>query len=167
MTDTPKGDKVDILLEQWAQQRPDLDTTPMGIIGRLGRTTKIIEQHLKSYFATHNLELWEFDVLATLRRSGPPYTLTPKNLADSTMVGNAAMTNRVDRLTQRGLVTRQTNPVNRRQQHITLTPTGLHAIDTTITGHLATERHLIQTLTATEQHQLDQLLKKLLITLDT
>lgn len=160
MTDT-----VDGFLEQWAKERPDLDVSPMGAIGRLSRASRLMERGVKSYFATEGLESWEFDVLATLRRSGAPYTLTPKELGVMTMVGSAAMTNRVDQLVSRELVTREVDPSNRRRLLISLSPAGLELVDRVVEGHVANERRMLEGLDAEELRQFNTLLRKLLVSL--
>jgi DNA-binding MarR family transcriptional regulator len=159
------GDRVDGYLGQWATQRPDLDVSPMGLVGRLSRASRLMELGIKDYFATQGLEPWEFDVLATLRRSGPPYTLSPKDLVASTMVSSAAMTNRVDRLLQRGLVTREIDSDNRRRVLISLAPQGLELVDRVVGGHLANERKLLAGLDAAECQELSRLLSRLLFCL--
>lgn len=159
------GDRVDTYLEQWATQRPDLDVAPMGVVGRLSRASRLVERGVKEYFAAEGLESWEFDVLAALRRSGPPYTLSPKDLVASTMVSSAAMTNRVDRLLQRELVTRESDRDNRRRVLISLTPEGLELVDRVVGGHVANERLLLAGLGASECEQLSRLLSRLLSSL--
>ena len=165
LVDVRSGDRVDAYLGQWATQRPDLDVAPMGVVGRLSRASRLVERGVKEYFATQGLESWEFDVLAALRRSGPPYTLCPKDLVASTMVSSAAMTNRVDRLLQRGFLTRESDRDNRRRVLISLTPEGLELVDRVVGGHLANERALLAGLDAVECEQLSQLLSRLLSSL--
>lgn len=159
------SDAVDVFLQQWRAQRPQLDPRPMGTVGRLHRATALLGRELKRYFNDNGIEEWEFDVLATLRRSGGRYTLTPKQLGATTMVGSSALTNRVDRLVARGLVTRQVDPGNRRSLLITLTGEGLALVDSVVDGHVANERRLLQGLAAAERQQLDALLRKLLVSL--
>jgi DNA-binding MarR family transcriptional regulator len=159
------ADAVDTFIGQWATQRPALNLGPMALIGRLHRAGRLASAQVRAHFNTQGIEDWEFDVLATLRRSGPPYTLTPKQLAASTMVGSSALTNRVDRLVQRKLVTREVDPTNRRSLLITLSPDGLELVDRVVEGHLATERQLLAGLEPDEQQQLNDLLRKLLLSL--
>lgn len=156
------SDAVDEFLAHWAKQRPDLDVSPMGPVGRLSRASRLVERGIKDYFASVGMESWEFDVLATLRRIGPPHTLTPKDLVASTMVGSPAVTNRVDRLVARNLVTREVDPSNRRRLLISLTDEGLALVDSVVEGHVANERKLLSGLDLAEQEQLNQLLRKLL-----
>ncbi|MEW2166603.1 MarR family transcriptional regulator [Streptomyces sp. NPDC007084] len=159
-------DAVDDFLAHWAEVRPDLDVSPMGPVGRLSRSSRLVERGIKDYFASVGMEPWEFDVLATLRRIGPPYTLTPKDLVATTMVGSPAVTNRVDRLVARNFVTRQTDPENRRRLLISLTAEGLALVDNVVEGHVARERELLSGLSEKELEQFNGLLRKLLLSLD-
>jgi DNA-binding MarR family transcriptional regulator len=157
------GDAVDRLLDQWEQQRPDLDATPMGVVGRLSRAARLLERRLEENFARFDLQSWEFDVLATLRRSGKPYQLTAGQLVDAAMVTSGAITNRIDRLAGRGLVTRETDPTNRRSVLIALTRDGLRLVDEVVAAHVAHEANLLAPLTATQRDQLANLLRTLLL----
>lgn len=89
------SDAMDQLLTQWRRERPDVDVWPMGVIGRITRLSRLLDRELKEFFAGHGLERWEFDVLATLRRSGPPYELTAGALNRAAMVTSGAITNRL------------------------------------------------------------------------
>jgi DNA-binding MarR family transcriptional regulator len=160
------GDHVDRVLEQWRAERPDLDVSPMGVVGRMQRASRLLERGLSDNFARYDLQHWEFDVLATLRRSGPPYQLTAGALSDSSMVTSGAITNRIDRLVTRGLVSRETDPDNRRSVIITLTDSGRTLIDDILFHHVAHEEHLLASLSAEDQRQLAMLLRTLLIGLD-
>ncbi|MGH3830547.1 MAG: MarR family winged helix-turn-helix transcriptional regulator [Pseudonocardiaceae bacterium] len=155
-------DHVDRVLEQWRAERPDIDPTPMGVIGRLKRASRLLERKLGDHFASHNLQLWEFDILATLRRTGQPYRLTAGALVDASMVTSGAITNRIDRLTARGLVTRETDPASRRSVLITLTDSGRQLVDGIVVDHVHLETTLLTTLSPGEQERLAALLRKLL-----
>lgn len=159
------GDAVDLLIEQWDRQRPDLDVSPMGVVGRVSRAARLLERRLEENFARFGLQAWEFDVLATLRRSGKPYRLTAGQLVSAAMVTSGAITNRIDRLVDRGLVTRDTDPTNRRSVLIALTPEGLRLVDEVVAAHVDHERTLLATLTAAQRTQLATLLRDLLISL--
>jgi DNA-binding MarR family transcriptional regulator len=158
----PTSDAVDRFVEQWARERPDLDLAPMALIGRLGRLaglgTAVIETNLNE----HGLKLGEFDVLASLRRSGAPYELTPGALLRQLMLSSGAMTNRLDRLQAAGLVRRRPDPDDRRGVVVSLTAAGRTLIDRVVVDHLATEARLLEPLSATERATLDRLLRKLL-----
>jgi DNA-binding MarR family transcriptional regulator len=157
------GDHVDRVLQQWRAERPDLETSPMGIVGRIQRASRLLERGLSENFARHDLQLWEFDILGTLRRSGPPYRLTAGALSASSMVTSGAITNRIDRLVARGLVTRETDPDNRRSVVITLTESGWALIDDVLVHHVAHEERVLACLNTTERQQLATLLRTLLI----
>ncbi|WP_062993025.1 MarR family winged helix-turn-helix transcriptional regulator [Nocardia anaemiae] len=157
------GDHVDRIVEQWRVERPDLDPSPMGTVGRIKRAARILEQGISTTLAEHDQQLWEFDLLATLMRSGPPYQLTAGALTDSAMITAGAMTNRVDRLVKRELVSREVDPDNRRSVLISLTDRGRELVGATMTDHVANEARMLDSLSAAEQKQLDKLLRKLLV----
>lgn len=157
------GDHVDRVLRQWRAERPDLEAAPMGVIGRIQRASRLLERGLSENFARHGLQLWEFDILGTLRRSGPPYRLTAGALSDSSMVTSGAITNRIDRLVAKGLVTRETDPGNRRSVVITLTESGWALIEDVVVHHVTFEERLLACLNAEEQQQLATLLRTLLV----
>jgi DNA-binding MarR family transcriptional regulator len=153
-------DHVDRVLEQWASERPDLDASPIGIIGRISRLSRAIDRQLKIVFDVHGLEAWEYDLLASLRRSGPPYELTAGELLDALMITSGAVTNRIDRLEQRGFVRRTRAPEDRRVVRIQLTPAGRAAVDGTIGDHLANEADILRALTPADRRRLERLLRK-------
>lgn len=156
-------DSVDRVLEQWAAERPKLDASPMGVVGRVQRACRMLDRGISDRLAAHGLRLWEFDILATLLRSGPPYRLSAGALVGASMVTSGAITNRIDRLVARGLVSRETDPDNRRSVRITLTDTGRELVDTALADHVANESDLLAGLTPKEQTQLAGLLRKLLV----
>jgi DNA-binding MarR family transcriptional regulator len=159
----PEQDGVDLILEQWRRERPDLDATPLAVIGRVSRLSRELERRLEPVFARHGLEGGLYDVLATLRRAGAPYLLRPSDLAESLMLTASGMTKRLDRLEQAGLVARHPDPADRRGVLIELTPAGREVIDSTATEHVANEGNLLSALSPAERHQLASLLRKLLI----
>ena len=160
------NDAVDLYLAQWNRERPDLDVSPMAIIGRMNRLQQILGRGIGDHLAEHGLERWEFDVLATLRRSGAPdHRLGAKDLVRMTMVGSSAMTNRVDRLAERGLVHREVDPANRRRVLIGLTDEGLAMVDRVVEDHVANESRLLEGLDPGEREQFVHLLRKLLLSL--
>ncbi|WP_328783048.1 MarR family transcriptional regulator [Streptomyces canus] len=156
-------DAVDEFMDHWAAQRTDLDLDAMGTIGRILRLSRLVNGRLKDYFTQHDMETWEFDVLATLRRSGQP--LTAKALAGSIMIGSAALTNRIDRLVARGLVTRESVPGDRRSLHIALTPEGRDLVDRTVEGHVQNQRKILAGLTPADHEDLTRVLRTLLVSL--
>ncbi|MEU6407587.1 MarR family transcriptional regulator [Microbispora sp. NPDC046933] len=163
--DTRGHDAVDRILGQWARVRPDVDCSAMGVAGRISRASRLLEKGIKEYFAGHDLEPWEFDVLATLFRSNPDHRLCMSDLATAAMVSSAALTNRVDRLVARGLVHREVSPSNRRMVLITLTEEGRAVVDALLEGHVANEERLLADLTDEDREQLSGLLCKLLTSL--
>lgn len=156
-------DAVDLVVEQWARARPDLDPSPMRVLGRLSRVTRIAERELKALFSEFGLERGEFDVLATLRRSGSPDGLTAGMLARSSMVTSGAVTNRLDRLVAKGYVTRDLDPANRRTVIVALTPTGRDLIDRAVAAHLDNERRVLAALDRNQQDDLAAILRTLLL----
>lgn len=152
-------DHVDEILEQWNRERPNIDVSAMAIIGRLTRLEKLIRPRLNEEFARHDLESWEFDVLATLVRNGEPHQLTPGELLKSMMITSGAMTNRLDRLESRGFVKRIKSPTDGRQVLVTLTSKGLEKADLALAGHAANELALVAKLEPTQRSQLVELLR--------
>lgn len=159
-------DHVDRILAQWRRERPDLDVSAMGPLGRLARLRAHISREQEAVFADHELTSASFDVLATLRRSGPPFQLSPGELLAATMVTSGTMTNRLDQLEKAGLVKRLENPEDRRGVIIALTPEGLKRIDAAVAAHVANQQRLIAGLTPEERDALDALLKKFLATFE-
>ena len=157
------NDPVDKILVQWAKERPDLDVSPMGLIGRTTRLANYLRKAIGTVFAEFGLQSGEFDVLATLRRSGAPYQLTPTELFKSMMVSSGTMTNRIDRLEAAGLVERIPDERDRRGTLIHLTDKGLTLIDDAVTAHVANEHRILEVLTSAEKEKLSALLSKLLL----
>ena len=156
-------DRADLAAAQWARERPDLRTLPMTVFGRLNEAAeRVMREHMNPLFAEAGLQSGEFDVLATLRRSGEPYMLSPTRLYEATMISSGGMTDRLDRLERAGLVERRPDPRDRRGKLIALTEAGRRVIDEAIGRHVANEERLLATLTQAEQETLDALLKKLI-----
>lgn len=158
-------DAVDLIVEQWARARPDLDASPMGVLGRLSRVTRIAERELKRLFSEFGLERGEFDVLATLRRAGSPEGMSAGALARSSMVTSGAVTNRLDRLVAKGYVNRDLDPANRRSVVVALTPAGRELIDRAVLAHVDNERSILSGLDQHQQYDLAATLRTLLISL--
>jgi DNA-binding MarR family transcriptional regulator len=158
----PGKDGVDDILDQWQRERPDLDTSPMGVIGRLSRLSRELERRLDPVYARHGLEAGLFDVLATLRRAGPPHQMRPSDLAQAVMLTSSGTTKRLDRLESAGLIVRRPDPGDRRGLLIELTPAGRRLADAAVTDHVANEHRQLQALTPAERDQLAGLLRKLL-----
>jgi len=159
-------DRADLAVEQWARERPDLNTLPMSIFGRLNEAAeRVMREHMNPLFAKAGLQAGEFDVLATLRRSGEPYRLSPTQLYEATMISSGGMTDRLDRLERAGFVMRRPDPKDRRGKLIVLTEPGKRLVDETLSRHVANEERLLLSLTQAEQETLDALLKKLVAAL--
>jgi DNA-binding MarR family transcriptional regulator len=161
----PERDGVDTILEQWRRERPDLDSSPIGVIGRISRLARELEARLERVYKAHGLEPGWHDVLATLRRTGPPYQLRPTEFTDALMLTSSGTTKRLDRLERAGLITRAPDPADRRGTLITLTPKGLELIDDVTEAHLDNERNLLAALSEPEQRRLADLLRKLRLNL--
>ncbi|PTW62573.1 MarR family transcriptional regulator [Breoghania corrubedonensis] len=156
-------DRAAIAAEQWACQRPDIDTRAMVLLGRLGEAALLITRdRLNPLFAEFGLQPGEFDVLATLRRSGMPYALTPTALYEAAMISSGSMTNRIDRLEKSRLVERMPNPADKRGTLVGLTADGLALIDRAVEAHIANQKHVVSGLDEQEQKQLAALLGKLI-----
>jgi DNA-binding MarR family transcriptional regulator len=155
-------DHVDFVLEQWRRERPDLDVTAMGVIGRVSRLQLEYSKAMAKTFASFGLNGAKFDVLATLRRAGAPHCLSAGDLMKATMVASGTMTNRIDRLEADGLVTRTTNPSDSRSFLIALTDKGIALIDQVVEAHVATQASLLEGLSTADVENLAQLLSKAL-----
>jgi DNA-binding MarR family transcriptional regulator len=154
-------DGVDLIVEQWRRERPDLDPSPIAVIGRISRLARELELRLERVYREHGLEPGWHDVLATLRRSGPPYRLRASEFTGALMLTSSGTTKRLDRLERAGLIAREPDPQDRRGVLITLTPAGRELIDAVTAAHLENERHLLATLGEAEQQRLAALLRKL------
>ncbi|KJV30181.1 MarR family winged helix-turn-helix transcriptional regulator [Pantoea sp. SM3] len=161
-----RPDAVDLILQQWQRERPDLDCSPMGPIGRLKRCTALIEQRLEEAFAAFELSMWEFDMLATLRRAGAPYSLSPTELFSTLMVTSGTMTHRLKRLESRGLITRQVNAEDARSMLVQLSQDGLTLIDRAVEKHVDNERTILSGLSSEALMALDSHLSGLLRSLE-
>lgn len=157
------SDVVDRIVGQWRAERPDLDVSAMEVIGRISRLSRLIDRHLADNFAAHGIENWMYDVLATLRRHGEPYELSPGDLVRQTMVTTGAVTNRIDRLVERGLVERRNSDVDRRRVIVRLTPSGLRLVDEIAPGHYELERVLLAPLSDTQRQRLAASLRTMLL----
>src|SRR5882762_1948447 len=145
-------DRAAIAVEQWARERPDLPALPMAVFGRLSDAAeRVMRDHLNPLFAEAGLQPGEFDVLATLRRSGKPYMLSPTRLYEALMISSGGMTARLDRLERAGLIERCPDPNDRRGKLIGLTDAGRALIDETIGKHVANEQRILSSLSQAEQ----------------
>jgi DNA-binding MarR family transcriptional regulator len=152
-------DHVGRIIAQWGDQRPDLDVSPMGLIGRLHRLAGRLNDELRPVFAAAGLGDGDFDVLAALRRSGPPHELTPGELGATTMVTSGAITKRIDRLERAGLVTRTVSDADARSRRVALTRKGLALVDDLVEKHVANEHRLVAGLSERDRRDLARLLE--------
>lgn len=152
-------DHVGRIMAKWQAARPDLDVSPQGIIGRLHRLAARLTEELVAVYAEYGLGEGEFDVLATLRREGAPYELTPSDLATWTMVSSGAVTKRVDRCVEQGWVTRRVGEGDARSRVVALTDKGLDVIDRAFADHMANEHRLVSSLNEMERARLAHLLE--------
>ncbi len=159
-------DEVDDLVAAWRAERPDLDVAPLQVLSRVSRLARHLDLARRAAFAAHDLETWEFDVLSALRRTGPPYQLTPGALLRATLVTSGTMTNRVDRLATAGLVRREPDPQDRRGVLVTLTPAGRARVDEALADLVKHEHALLNGLSAADRTTLADLLRVLLAPLD-
>jgi DNA-binding MarR family transcriptional regulator len=155
-------DEVDDLVEAWRRERADLELAPVEVFSRISRLSRHLDLARKQAFTEQQIESWEFDVLAALRRAGAPYELSPGRLLKETLVTSGTMTNRVDRLAARGLVERLPDPHDRRGVLVRLTATGKATVDAAFESLVERERDLLASLPAKDRKQLASLLRTLL-----
>jgi len=155
-------DRIDKILTQWNRERPDLNTGPMGLIGRIGNLAHHLGREMERTFAQFGLNRATFDVLATLRRSGTPYALSPSDLMAAMMVASGTMTNRIDQLEKAGHVARSINPEDGRSFLVSLTEKGFALIDSAVAAHVETQSRLVSGLSEEERAALNALLGKYL-----
>ncbi|PRD14420.1 MarR family winged helix-turn-helix transcriptional regulator [Pantoea coffeiphila] len=158
-------DAVDAILQQWQRERPDLDASPMGPIGRINRCAALLQQKLETAFARFDLSMWEFDMLAALRRSGEP-SLSPTELFSTLMVTSGTMTHRLKRLETRGFIERVPNAQDARSMLVKLTESGRELIDRAVEEHIENERQILSGLSAETLSELDNSLSAFLRTLE-
>lgn len=161
-----KSDEVDALISAWKRERPDLDVSPLEVLSRVTRLARHLDIARREAFAAHDLEAGEFDVLATLRRAGKPYVLSPSALITSNLVTSGTMTNRVDRLAAKKLVTRLPDPNDGRGVLVRLTELGLNAVDAALTDLLNRERILLAGISKSARIQLADVLRDIVLPFD-
>ena len=159
-----QDDEVDRLIAAWQKERPDLDFSPLAVLSRVTRISKHLDIARRNAFAS--LDTWGFDVLASLRRVGSPYQLSPSQLIQETMVTSGTMTNRLDRLEELGLITRTQDPNDGRGILVTLTKSGAKAVDNAMEDLLSREREFLKSLNKSEQSALASLLRELALPFD-
>jgi DNA-binding MarR family transcriptional regulator len=160
-----RTDHIHEVVEQWAAETPALDRSAFAVIGRISRLAHLLEPELDLVFAEYGLTGGEFDVLAALRRSGPPYRLTPTSLRKALLLSSGGMTKRLAGLESRGLVRRDAEAGDRRLRAVTLTPDGRRLVDAVMPDHIANEERLLRDLNASERKDLASLLERLAVAL--
>ncbi|MCE9665506.1 MarR family transcriptional regulator [Halomonas sp. M5N1S17] len=154
--------RVKQAIAQWQQEMPELDLLPMEVVGYLKTMQSLTQERLQSFFKEYGLQAGEFDVLATLRRSGAPYRLGPTQLFETLMISSGGMTSRLDRLEKAGLIRRSPNPEDRRGTLVSLTEEGLELMNRMVPRHVENEARMLAALSHEEQRALSELLGKLL-----
>jgi DNA-binding MarR family transcriptional regulator len=162
----PAHDEVDRIVDAWRRERPDLDFAPLQVLSRVGRLSRHLDRARRGAFDRSELDSWEFDVLSALRRAGAPYQLSPKALLQQTLVSSGTMTNRIDRLVERRLVERQTDPNDGRGILVRMTPQGAARVDAAITRLVDAEAELLRSLSDRDQERLADLLRTLSLDFD-
>jgi len=159
-------DRVDLILEQWRRERPELDASTMGVIGRINRLSTLFGQSHAEVFARFGLDRGEFDVLATLRRSGAPFRLSPTQLFRSLMMSSGGMTSRIDRLERAGLVRRVPDARDRRSVQVELTEHGLKTADDAVAAHVENQQRLLASVSPEDRGRMAELMRALLLALE-
>jgi len=159
-------DEVDRLVAAWRRERPDVDVEPLEVLSRVSRLSRHLDLARREAFGRHDLEPWEFDVLAALRRAGAPYTLSPGDLLKQNLVSSGTMTNRLDRLEKRGFLRREPDPHDRRGVRAVLTDEGRAAVDASLDDLLAQEREILAALGNDERVDLARMLRSLITPFD-
>ncbi|MDQ4214474.1 MarR family winged helix-turn-helix transcriptional regulator [Microbacterium capsulatum] len=160
------GDEVDRIVAAWNTQRPDLDFSPLEVLSRVDRLSRLLDRARRDVFRRSDLETWEWDVLSALRRAGSPFQLSPKQLLQQTLVSSGTMTNRIDRLVGRRLVRREADPDDGRSVLVTLTDDGRVRVDAAITRLVDAEATLLAALPRGDRERLAALLRKLSLSFD-
>ena len=147
-------DAVEYFMEQWKRERPEVDIGPVAMFGRLARLNGLVQERLDAVFAEHGLRAWEFDVLATLRRSGPPYSLTPGELDRAQLITSGTTTHRITGLEKRGYVSRVRDEDDRRVVHVQLTQLGRRVFDAAHDAHMANEHAILGLMSGADSAKL-------------
>ncbi|WP_432561143.1 MarR family winged helix-turn-helix transcriptional regulator [Kineococcus sp. SYSU DK003] len=153
-------DEVDLIVAAWRREAPQLDVEPLEVLSRVARLARHLDRLRRSAFAAHDLETWEFDVLAALRRAGAPHEMSPGQLLVETLVTSGTMTNRVDRLAGRGFVQRRPDPDDRRSVRVRLTSAGSDVVDAALADLVQAEHRMLDVLGREERRALATLLRR-------
>lgn len=158
-----EDDAIDRIVQQWNRERPNLDVSPTHVLQRISRIFMLQSASFAAIFDRYGITFGEFEVLAALLRSGPPFQMSPTRLVDAVVLSSGAMTNRIDRVEALGLVERLPDPSDRRGTLVALTREGLKTVDAAVVDHLANEVRLLGALSANERRTIARLLRKLLL----
>jgi DNA-binding MarR family transcriptional regulator len=159
-------DEVDSIVAGWRRALPEVDVSPLEVLSRVTRLAKHLDRRRSTVFARHNLETWTFDVLAALRRAGPPFQLSPGELLTATLVTSGTMTNRINLLEARGFVVRKPDSVDARIVRVRLTTLGRHRVDAALKDLVEQENLILAALGTTERGELAGLLRRILVPFD-
>lgn len=162
MTPADADDEVDLLIDAWSRRLPETDLTPLDVMSRLRRVSLRLARLRAGAFSGAGLASWEFDVLAALRREEPPHELSPAQLIEATMIGSAAMSNRLDKLTGRGLIDRRPNEFDRRSVIVRLTQEGAARVDAAMTELVRREAVELREVSPADQAALARILREML-----
>ena len=154
-------DEVDLLVDAWADRIPGVDFTPLDVMSRLRRVALKLNELRATAFRDAGLSSWEFDVLAALRRAEPPHEMSPMELSRATMIGTAAMSNRLENLAARDLIARKANPKDGRSNLARLTASGISRVDTAMIALVRLEAEELERLSTHQQSELAGLLRAL------
>ncbi|GAA3445235.1 MarR family winged helix-turn-helix transcriptional regulator [Planomonospora venezuelensis] len=166
MTAQPGEDPVDRIVAQWRRERPDLEASPMAVFGRIYRIARLMGDRVAEIYQEYGIGRGEFDVLATLRRAGAPYTLSPKAMTATLMLTSGGMTGRLDRLERAGLITRTPDSDDRRALRVSLTETGLRVIEEAVAAGLEPQHEALAVLSEEDRRRLAALLRQVLAALE-
>ena len=164
MASADRDDEVDLLIDAWSRRLPDVDLTPLDDMSRLRRVSHRLTRLRASAFNGAGLASWEFDVLAALRRTEPPHELSPAQLIGATMIGSAAMSNRLDKLSGRGLIQRRPNDIDRRSVIVQLTDEGAARVDAAMGELVRREAIELREVSLADQAHLARILRQMLDT---
>jgi DNA-binding MarR family transcriptional regulator len=162
-----QADEVDRIVSAWNAQRPDLDVSPLEVLSRMDRLSRQLDRARREVFHRSDIEPWEWDVLSALRRAGAPFTLSPKQLMQQTLVTSGTMTNRIDRLVGRRFVRRESDPGDGRSILVILTDDGKVRVDAAITRLVDAEAEMLAVLPRSDRDRLAGLLRKLSLSFDS
>jgi DNA-binding MarR family transcriptional regulator len=159
-------DEVDRLLRGWRRVLPAVDVSPLEVLSRVSRLTRYLDRQRSVIFARHDLEIWSFDVLSALRRASAPPSLSPGQLMAQTLVTSGTMTNRLDRLEERGLVRRQQDSVDARSVRVQITAAGRKCVDRALADLVEREHAILASLSADDRQTLGDLLRRVVAPFD-